>query len=245
MAPSPARRDSKHRPPYNYTVLSGNNSALITDALATRPWWRPTPEGGTFNLWWGGNGQPFDWANGLAPPSSQRARQLVNKMSTHAEICTKKRLALNLRRHARTARLDLSELVPKSYVVTAGKPGFELVAFREEAAAAIKRGDGHLWIVKPGAGNRGRGIVLLDSCKAVEAHLARHRAGSDWVVQKYIERPLLISGRKFDIRQFVLVTHELRVWMYRDSYVRTCSGAYDAANADLAVRRRPRPNLLA
>ena len=53
-----------------------------------------------------------------------------------------------------------------------------------------------------------------------------------WVAQKYIEKPLLIRKRKFDIRQWVLLTDfkPFRVWVYEECYVRFCAEEYTSQN---------------
>ena len=68
-----------------------------------------------------------------------------------------------------------------------------------------------------------------------EAEDACGRPGAHWVVQKYIERPLLVGGRKFDIRAYALVAPCGRVFMHRSAYARTSSSAFGLS--DLADRR--------
>lgn len=57
---------------------------------------------------------------------------------------------------------------------------------------------------------------------------------SGWIVQSYMERPMLVSGRKFDIRCFVLVTNDtkkgLKAYFFKDAYVRTSSKKYSLTN---------------
>lgn len=50
-----------------------------------------------------------------------------------------------------------------------------------------------------------------------------------FVVQKLVERPMLYFRRKFDIRQWVLLNaSDGKVYIYRESYVRTSSKEYTA-----------------
>merc|ERR1719390_430880 len=62
---------------------------------------------------------------------------------------------------------------------------------------------------------------------------------SNRIIQKYVERPLLLfSGRKFDIRQWVLVRSvtPLRVFLFSECYLRLCNEMYDPG--DLRNRER-------
>jgi hypothetical protein len=44
-----------------------------------------------------------------------------------------------------------------------------------------------------------------------------------FVIQKYMEKPALFKGYKFDIRAHALVTHNKAVYVFRDSYIRISS----------------------
>lgn len=53
------------------------------------------------------------------------------------------------------------------------------------------------------------------------------------IVQKYIENPLLYNRRKFDIRIWVLVNQEKKVYFYMDGYARTSSLEFNLQSEDL------------
>ena len=55
------------------------------------------------------------------------------------------------------------------------------------------------------------------------------------IVQKYIEKPLLYRGRKFDIRIWVLLTHKGEVLMFKEGHLKACSVNYNVGSTDSFV----------
>ncbi|EOB09218.1 Putative tubulin polyglutamylase TTLL10, partial [Anas platyrhynchos] len=107
-----------------------------------------------------------------------------------------------------------------------------------------------IWICKPSCSNQGRGIFLLKNPAAANTLQAKlHgsegdlpskrvqcRAPQARIVQRYIHQPLLLEGKKFDVRSYLLIACTAPyVLFFAQGYVRLTCTNYDAMSDDLTV----------
>eukprot|EP00793_Prasinoderma_coloniale_P000943 PRCOL_00007033-RA len=151
-----------------------------------------------------------------------RRVQRINHFAGMLEICRKKSLAKNLGR--------MQKLAPDEYGFS--PRSFQLPAEMDELLAQFERGKRKTFILKPDAGCQGKGITLVQSAAAVEAAMRSYAAHScsNLVAQRYLHKPFLVNGHKFDLRLYVLVlsVDPLRIFLYDEGLVRFCTEAYAA-----------------
>ena len=68
--------------------------------------------------------------------------------------------------------------------------------------------------------------LLKDNLESNTASKENNYRSHIIVIQKYIEKPLLYYGRKFDIRIWVLLTQNLNVYMFEEGHLKCCSINY-------------------
>lgn len=88
-----------------------------------------------------------------------------------------------------------------------------------------------LWIIKPCASSRGRGIRLLRSNSSLPK-----KNKKNYLISKYIENPHLINGYKYDLRVYVLVTSfdPLILYVYEDGLVRFATSLFSKKKGNLS-----------
>uniref|UniRef100_A0A8C2XC73 Tubulin--tyrosine ligase n=1 Tax=Cyclopterus lumpus TaxID=8103 RepID=A0A8C2XC73_CYCLU len=91
-------------------------------------------------------------------------------------------------------------------------------------------GEGTVWIAKSSAGAKGAGILISHDANQLLEYIDNQ--GQVHVIQKYLEKPLLLEPghRKFDIRSWVLVDHQYNIYLYREGVLRTSSEPYNSSD---------------
>eukprot|EP00976_Prorocentrum_cordatum_P007692 153446-Prorocentrum_minimum.AAC.1 len=147
--------------------------------------------------------------------------QKINHFTGMLEICRKKSLAKNISKMAKMFPDDY-KFVPKSFVLPA-----ELNEFLAEFKSKKKK----TYILKPDSGCQGKGIVLAQDA---ETALGALEGTENVVAQRYLAKPYLIDGKKFDLRIYVLVVScdPLRIFIYDEGLARFCTEEYTAPSEE-------------
>ncbi|PFH31299.1 Tubulin-tyrosine ligase family protein [Besnoitia besnoiti] len=165
--------------------------------------------------------------------------QRINHFRNHYELTRKDLLIRNLRRHRRQLERDgkLKEAQSFNVCPTTFLLPLEYSMFVEE----FRKTPNAMWIMKPIGRSQGKGIFLFERLSQIsewksdlkwrktEAASSRmdkaveepHQAEA-YVCQRYIEDPLLIGGKKFDLRLYACVTSylPLTVYVHRGGFAR-------------------------
>jgi hypothetical protein len=110
------------------------------------------------------------------------------------------------------------DFVPVTYLLPA-----DYSLFVEE----FRRNPNAMWIMKPTARSQGKGIFIINKLAQIkkwsmQSRWAQMPLKEAYVISRYIEDPLLIGGKKFDLRLYVLVTsyRPLKVYQVRHHHHR-------------------------
>ncbi|XP_051167989.1 tubulin glycylase 3A-like isoform X2 [Leptopilina boulardi] len=88
-------------------------------------------------------------------------------------------------------------------------------------------GTRNIWILKPNHLCCGVGISISHNLQEIQ-HRVETKPKDYFIIQKYIEDPLLVKGTKFDIRLWYLVTSSfpLSIWIFKEALLRFSSKPY-------------------
>ncbi|EPY87984.1 protein polyglycylase TTLL10 isoform 2 [Camelus ferus] len=183
----------------------------------------------------------------------REGEQLLFQLPNNQLLTTKIGLLRALREHARVVSrtskpppstqakiLKMEEFFPETYRLD----------IRDEREAFFTLFDEtQMWICKPTASNQGKGIFLVRNQEDVTALQAKTqsiedaptyrkmppRAPQARVVQRYIKNPLLLDGKKFDVRSYLLIACATPYMVFfGHGYARLTLSLYDPCSSDLS-----------
>uniref|UniRef100_A0A3Q2QLM8 Tubulin tyrosine ligase like 10 n=1 Tax=Fundulus heteroclitus TaxID=8078 RepID=A0A3Q2QLM8_FUNHE len=243
------------RGPGPFYFFGGTNGAEIVCSYCENRGWRRiyNKHRDDFRLKWCETKSPANYSN------FREGKHLVYQIPNNMVLTTKIGLLSSLREFERVRsrvkhgqahrRLKMEEFIPATLRMDA-KDEREVFFSQFAHQEGGKSAESCMWICKPTGLNQGRGIFLLKNQQDVaefrqklqnledsRADRRTHpRHTQAYVVQRYIQKPLLLNDRKFDVRSYLLIacTDPYMVF-FRHGYVRLTCDAYDPRSKNLSA----------
>ncbi|XP_036918152.1 inactive polyglycylase TTLL10 isoform X2 [Sturnira hondurensis] len=229
-----------------FFYIGGTNGASIISSYCKSKGWQRIQDGrrGDYKLKW------CEVKCRDSYSSFREGEQLLYQIPNNRLLTTKIGLLSTLREYSRVVSktslctqakfLKMEEFFPETYRLD----------IKEEREAFFTLFDEtQTWICKPTASNQGKGIFLLRNQEEVATLQAKtqsieedpihrkmpFRAPQARVVQRYIQNPLLLDGKKFDVRAYLLVACTVPYMVFfGHGYARLTLNLYDPRSQDLS-----------
>ncbi|XP_028265244.1 protein polyglycylase TTLL10 [Parambassis ranga] len=240
------------RGPGPFYFFGGTNGAeIVANYCESRGWRRIyNNHREDFKLKWCETKSPADYSN------FREGEQLLFQIPNNKLLTTKIGLLSSLRDYERVSskarlgqglrRLKMEEFIPTTFRMDVRE---EKDAFfsQQDVFLGVSNKESPMWICKPTGLNQGRGIFLLKSQEDIAAfrlklqHMEANRKMHQCepqahVVQHYIQRPLLLTGKKFDVRSYLLIACTAPYMVFfRHGYVRLTCDLYDPRSNNLSA----------
>ena len=221
----------------------------VADVLAARGWDEVDDETGWDFVW-----ADRDWIYSAFDKMHLDQWQRLNHFRNGRELCRKDLMAKNLKRRRRTLEKEgkYEEAQSYDFIPTTFVLPREYSMFVEEFKKT-----GGVWIMKPIGSAQGKGIFLFTRLSEISEWKTDFKSfnkpgggggcggagGKDkdekeveaYVVQRYLQYPLLIGGKKFDMRLYCLVTSfsPMKVYLYRRGFARFTNSRYSSDIQDI------------
>ncbi|GAA6223482.1 inactive polyglycylase TTLL10 [Lates japonicus] len=234
-----------------YFFGGANGAEIVSSYCESRGWKRIyNKHREDFKLKWCETKSPANYCN------FREGEQLVYQIPNNKVLTTKIGLLSSLRDYERVSskvnhgrglrRLKMEEFIPTTFRMDVRDERDAFFAQQE----GVRNNESRMWICKPTGLNQGRGIFLLKTQEDLAAlrlklqHTEDRQANRRTyhcqpqarIVQHYIQSPLLLKGKKFDVRSYLLIACTAPYMVFfRHGYVRLTCDLYDPSSNNLSA----------
>lgn len=236
------------------TYCTDLDKSVITTTLDRRGWQQVAPDE-DWNIYWSFTANCRTLFS-IEAGYRMHDNQMINHFPNHYELTRKDLLVKNIKRYRKELEKEGNPLAEKSEVTLPNGQvttryvhldiipvTFVLPADYNMFVEEYRKSPQSTWIMKPCGKSQGAGIFLINKLSKLKKwsreakSLLQPQLGSKetYVISRYIDNPLLIGGKKFDLRLYVLVTsfRPLKAYLFQHGFCRFCTVKYDTSVTEL------------